>query len=288
VSMHGINTSRYRGMFPDAQTRSKEFFDSRSKGSKAMWDNRTPEERKWITDNWRAGWTDESVNKLIKSRKAYFANMSDQDRKEMIDQIARATDLFYNSPDYEANRIARSRKISASLNHKLKTDPSFYEERRQAMIAAGKIQAEWLRTCSKEELAEYLEPRTTHFEYKGKQYGVRSSYEEKMVKILVDLGLRFVQEQYLKKPNGRWYRADFLVEERLVIETKSKFWYGVQGGDRTDFLRKEAARLAGLDYLLVMNDLIVSQELPLIIGNKISSMSAGQSEAKKASVDDIV
>jgi hypothetical protein len=252
-----------------------------------MWDKRTPEQRKWVTDNWRAGWTDESIEKMVKSRKLYFANMSDEDRMKMLDQLADATDLFYSSPDYEASRIARGRKISASLNHKLKTNPSFYEERRQAMIAAGRIQAEWLRTCSKEELAEYLEPRTTHFEYKGKQYGVRSSYEEKMVKVLVDLGLRFTQEQYLKKPNGRWYRADFIVEEKLVIETKSKFWYGVQGGDQTDFLRKEAARLAGLDYLLVMNDLIESQELPLIIGNKISSTSAGQSEVK-SSVDDIV
>jgi hypothetical protein len=154
------------------------------------------------------------------------------------------------------------------------------------MRVAGKCLQEWLRTCSKEELAEYLEPRTTYVEYKGKQYGVRSSYEEIMVKTLVDLSLRFEQEKYLIKPNGRWYRADFIVEEKLVIETKSHYWYDVQGGSETDAQRSGAARLAGLDYLLVMNGLIESPDLPLIIGNKISSKSAGQSD--NISVDDIV
>jgi hypothetical protein len=147
-------------------------------------------------------------------------------------------------------------------------DSSQYVKR---MLSANSKMHNWLRTCSEEELGSFLKrsflrpPKLYTFEYKGNTYKVRSSYERIVLKILVDFNLNFEYEVCLRRPDGRRYIADFIVENKLCLEPKSIYYVEAQGGEYDLGMKKLAAENKNYKFVLLTEVEIFKHNLREII-----------------------
>ena len=225
-----------------------------------MWETRDKKEaaRKMLE-----GHTKESYSKMAKSQKIRFENMTEKERDDHRHKARLASISYHTDPKFEQSRKERSEKIS--LKHKLNVqkDKAPYIER---MLLANSKMHDILRNMTPEELDKYLSnsflrlPKIYSFRYKGQDYGVRSSYEEAVLKALVDLDISFKYEPTsIVKKDGKYYRPDFLVKD-TIIEVKSTYWLNRVGLEDNE-LRKEAVQAHGWSYLLLTEDEIFNSNL---------------------------
>lgn len=270
---HGLTTAQYRELFPGAATRSEECQANRSKSQRKAWEAR--EDREAAGQRLKAGRSEDSYRKMANTKKTQYAAMTEEQRQEVLGKMHRMSAMFHNNPDHEEARASRAAAISKSWTSRIESDPAFYEAARQRMLRANSVMHEWLRTCSQEDLAEYLDgsflrkPKKYEFEYCGRIYAVRSSYEVEVLKALVDLNLEFKYEPFmLRRSDGSLYRFDFLVEGCLVLEVKADYWHNLLGRYTVD---KAAVESAGYAYGIVREKEIFGGGLHAIIGELTTS-----------------
>lgn len=252
TNSHKINSSDYKVKFPEAKTISDEESLRRSDSNYVLWTSRTEEEKSKLGQIRRDGWTSESLVNMIQSKSVYFENLSEEEREVLTNKLHKLSNNFHHLPEYKEKRIYRVDKISESHSRNFEKDPNPYVKR---MLNANSKMHEWLRTCSEDELDKFLKssflsyPRYS-FEYKGQTYKVRSSYEKVVLKLLVDLDLEFKYEVCLKRPDGRRYIADFIVENKLCLEPKSIHFVNLQGEYELG-MKKLAAENSNFKFVLL-------------------------------------
>lgn len=262
TNSHKITSSDYKIKFPGSKTLSDEESLRRTNSNYKLWTSRTEEEKSKLGQIRRKGWTSESLSSMIQSKLIYFDNLSEEEREVLKDRLHKLSINFHNLPEYEEIRISRGPNISKSHKVNFETNPTNYISR---MLHANSKMHEWLRTCSEDELDIFLKrsflsyPKRS-FEYKGNTYKVRSSYEVIVLKLLVDLNLEFKYEVCLKRPDGRRYIADFIVENKLCLEPKSSHFVKIQGEYELG-MKKLAAENSNFKFVLLTEEEIFKSNL---------------------------
>lgn len=266
--IHKISKEDYVLKFPGAQIISEEETLRRSNSNYKLWASRTEEEKSKSGKIRRQGWTNESYINMVQSKLSYYQTLSSEERIKLFEKMNTMSIDFHNSPKYEANRLVRNNHISEGHLRNVQRDPSQYVKR---MLDANSKMHYWLRTCSEDELNSFLKrsflrpPKRFTFEYKGKAYQVRSSYEKLVLKVLVDFNLNFKYEVCLKRPDGRRYIADFIVEDKLCLEPKSIYYVEAQGGEYDLGMKKLAAENKNYKFVLLTEAEIFKCNLKEII-----------------------
>lgn len=263
--IHTLTLCDYHGLFPDSPIKSVEAGKTFSRRSQQMQDNRSEEEKSRIAKLRRAGYTESSLKKMSQSQKQRLANVPFAVKSANAKKGAIAIKHKLLDPIEAKNHGC---KVSQGWEKAFDANPKLYKECQDRMRKANVKAHENLKAMSDDELYAFLRrsflriPKKYSFMYKGVQYGVRSNYEKIVLKALVDCDISFEYEPFfLKLPNGKRYRVDFVVENQIVLEVKAKHWFKEEQND----LRKEASENAGYKYVLFMEDEVFSKDLHSII-----------------------
>lgn len=287
---HKMSTKEYLEKFPGSKLKDQETYEIFRKKNQAIHDSRSMEERKRRAKIGQAGHTDESRKRVGESQKIRIAKMTPEERSKNASYGGQGlANKLSSSIDA---RLEHGKVLSNGWKIAFEKNPKLRIECWERMLHAASIMHEKLRAMSDEELATYLDnsflrtPKKYFFEYKGITYGVRSSYEKKVLKALVDLNLDFKYEPFfLLKSDGHKYRIDFLVDNRLILEVKAEYWYN----EEQNLLREESARKVGYDYVLLMEKEIfgnlhsIIREIVLFGKNMVLVKSDELLESPKAS-----
>jgi len=274
TARHDINTDEYLRQFPGSSTISDECSNRRSASQLNAWSQLSDEERSDRGVQWRAGWTEESRLKMIKSKIDRYASMTADEREIMCQRMRDMGDDFHHAPEYTEIRERRAKSISDTWRDRL-SEPEFYGAAVDRMLYANSHMHKWLKTCSSDEMVEWLgnsfcrKPSKFKYTYKGHDVGVRTSYEKKMAETLIDLGLDYSYEGYtIPCIDGSRYWPDFTIEGlKLIFEVKAQYYFD----EYKNFQCQLASMNAGYVYYLFLEDDLFSKNLHETIGNITTS-----------------
>jgi len=258
---HGISISDYVERFPGALTICPKVSQKKTDNNLKMWETR---DSKLAAKLMVEGRTNESYAKMSATKKQQAKHRTPEQVEECRSKMSEMAKKFHTDCAYADIRKERSQKISEThLRNMEDQDKSKgYLDR---MSAARSVAHKNLREMSAEELDAFLSrsflkiPKIYKFEHKGQHYGVRSSYEEIVLKKLVDLKIKFHYEPTsFPRSDGKMYRPDFIVNN-TVIEVKSTYWLN-RMGHADNAKRQQACESKGFNYQLILEDVVFNDD----------------------------
>lgn len=152
----------------------------------------------------------------------------------------------------------RCKKISETKKKIFRENPEELKKYQDTMRENQKIWKNILDNMTPEDLELFINTsflggyKLKEFEYKGKKYRMRSSYERRFAIMLIDNNIEFQYEPFFLRYNKKNYLPDFVIDKH-VFEIKSLYWLNRNNGESWVDLNKriQCCKHHGFEFTLI-------------------------------------